>query len=44
LIKENKYEGNFSNMIDKNYKLTEIETLGKGGNGIVLKCFEEARW
>jgi hypothetical protein len=44
LKNDNKYEGNFSNMIDRNYKLKEIETLGEGGNGLVLKCFDKTRW
>jgi hypothetical protein len=43
LINENKCEGNLRNMIDKNYKLNDIDILGEGGYGIVLKCFDEAR-
>lgn len=36
--------GDSSNMLDNNYELTEIEPLGKGGNGIVLKCFDKKTW
>jgi hypothetical protein len=44
LKEENNYEGGYNNMIDKNYELKEIEPLGKGGNALVLKCFDKKSW
>ena len=31
-------------MIDKNYKLRVIEKIGEGGNGVVMKYFDENKW
>lgn len=31
-------------MIDQNFKLKEIETVGIGANATVLKCFDEKTW
>ncbi len=31
-------------MVDENFQLRELETLGEGGFGKVVKCFDEARW
>ncbi len=44
LKEENNYEGGYKDMIDKNYELKEIETMGKGGNALVLKCFDKKSW
>ena len=44
LMAKNNYEGDFMNMIDKNFKLTELEILGEGTFGKVVKCFDEKAW
>ena len=31
-------------MIDKNFQLKELEVLGKGSFGEVVKCFDEKSW
>ena len=31
-------------MIDKNFKLKELEILGEGVSGKVIKCFDKKRW
>lgn len=40
LNSENEYISDYSNMIDQNYDLNEIEKIGEGGNGLVIKCFD----
>jgi hypothetical protein len=31
-------------MIDENYNLRELEVIGEGGFGKVIKCFDERSW
>jgi hypothetical protein len=31
-------------MVDKNFVLRELETIGEGSFGKVVKCFDEGRW
>ena len=31
-------------MIDENYTLKELEVIGKGAFGSVVKCFDEKKW
>ncbi len=31
-------------MIENNYKLRELEIIGEGGFGKVIKCFDEKSW
>ncbi len=38
------YKGNITNMVDENFELRELETLGEGSFGRVVKCFDEGRW
>ena len=38
------YKGNTKNMITRNFSLKELEVIGKGGSGILIKCFDEGKW
>ncbi len=31
-------------MIEENYKLRQLEIIGKGSYGKVIKCFDEKSW
>ena len=38
------YTGDFKKMIDMNFELTELEILGEGEFGRVMKCFDKKSW
>ena len=43
-IQLKKITGDFKNMIDKNFKLIELEFIGRGCRGKVINCFDKKRW
>ena len=36
-----KYTGDYKTMIDMNFELKELEIVGKGSSGRVMKCFDK---
>ena len=43
-ISTKKYKGDFKKMIDNNFELKELEVLGEGSFGKVIKCFDKKSW
>ena len=43
-IESKKFTGDFKKMIDINFELKELEIIGKGAFGRVIKCFDKKSW
>ena len=44
LIESKNYKGDLMQMINMNFELKELEMIGKGGFGRVIKCFDKKSW